>query len=81
MESSLNSKQELHNLLHHLIKLENDYINAIKKAKNRDTIRGCTIISDYKMVNKSSKEGDDVIIYIESKLGNYIHQIQCYINN
>ena len=51
-EMPLNLKQELRALLQHLIALENDYINSIKKAKNRDTIRGSTIIPDYILVNK-----------------------------
>jgi len=80
-EMPLNLKQELRALLQHLIALENDYINSIKKAKNRDTIRGSTIIPDYILVNKSANDGDDVIKYVEQKNGDYVNRIQSYIND
>ena len=80
-EMPLNLKQELRALLQHLIALENDYINSIKKAKNRDTIRGSTIIPDYILVNKSANHSDDVIKYVEQKNGDYVNRIQSYIND
>jgi len=67
-------------LLQELIVIENVYLNSIIKSKNRDTLRGSTIIPDYLLVNKSAKDGDDVIKIVEPRINNYIQLIQSFLS-
>jgi hypothetical protein len=73
------TKNTISPLLQELLILENEYLNCIIKSKTRDTVRGSTIIPDYIQVNKSAKDGDDVIKVIKPKINNYIEKINAYL--
>lgn len=73
------TKKSISPLLQELVGLEKGYLNAIIKSKTRDNVRGSTIIPDYTLVNKSAKDGDDVIKVVEPKINSFIEKIKEYL--